>query len=150
MPVRAVLDELLRIGVAKRLENGDIELLSAGAIVPDADDRSAALNVLAQDASDFIASCSHNILATNEKKYYQRATWTDNIPIEKLEIAKTIARKRGLELADEFTNEFSKLDRDITPTSTGTGRARAVFGVYYYEEITDDGTKPESITTDKR
>ena len=156
MPARAVLDELLRVGAATRLDNGEIELVTPGVLVPDEKDSETALNVFGEQTSDFIASCTHNILAKNEEKFYQRATWFDNIPIERLETAKAIARRRGEAIAAEFTDEFSKLDRDVTPSIQETGRARAVFGFYYYEEITDAGSrlesnpKPKTIETTKR
>ena len=83
-------------------------------------------------------------MAKNEEKFYQRATWFDNIPIERLETAKAMARRRGEAIAAEFTDEFSKLDRDVTPNIEETGRARAVVGFYYYEEITETGSRLES------
>lgn len=141
MPVRAVLDELLRVGVARRMESGDIELLSGGPVVIDAKDRQALLAVFGHDTADFIGAISHNVTTSNEKKFYQRTAWSDNLPIEMLVTTKEIARQRGQILMDDLTSELSKLDRDITPTVGGTGRARAVFGVYYYEEITEHGTQ---------
>ena len=144
MPARAVLDELLRVGVARKLENGDVELLSTGAVVPGAENRQALLTLFGQDTSDFIGSISHNVLASDEKKLFQRAAWSDNIPVELLLSTKALARKRGQAIVDELTDELSKFDRDITPTVEGTGRARAVFGVYYYEETTEPGAKVES------
>ena len=150
MPVRAVLDELLRVGVARRLENGEVELLSSGAVVPellssgavvpDAENRQALLTLFGEDTTDFIGSISHNVFASNENKYFQRKAWSDNIPVELLASARGLARQRGQAIVDELTAELSEFDRDITPSVEGTGRARAVFGVYYYEEITDGGT----------
>ncbi len=141
MPVRAVLDELLRVGVVRRLENGEVELLSSGAVIPDAENRQALLALFGVDTSDFIASFSHNVFATNENKFFQRKAWYDNIPIELLVSARGLARQRGQAIVDELTAELSKFDRDITPSVEGTGRARAVFGVYYHEEITDLGSE---------
>ena len=149
MPVRAVLDELLRVGVAQRLENGDVALLSSGAVVPGAENREALLTLFGHDTTDFIEAISHNVLASNDKKFFQRKAWSDNLPVELLVKANGIARQRGQAIVDELTEELSKLDRDITPAVEGTGRARAVFGVYYYEEITESGTEDKTKTVGK-
>jgi Family of unknown function (DUF6502) len=141
MPVRAVLDELLRVGVVRRLENDEIELLSSGAVVPAAENREALLTLFGEDTSDFIESISHNVLASDENKFFQRKAWYDNIPVQLLAGTKAIARQRGQAIVDELTEELSKFDRDYTPSLQGTGRARAVFGVYYYEEVTDAGAE---------
>lgn len=139
MPVRAVLDELVRVGVVRRLENGQVELLSSGAIVPTSENKQELLNVFGQHATDFLGSITHNVMASDEKRLFQRVAWYDNIPIQRLEDAKAFSRNRGQAIVDELTEELSKFDRDITPNIEGSGRARAVFGVYYYEEITESG-----------
>ena len=141
MPARAVLDELLRVGAVQKLENGNIELLAKGTIVPGAANRQALLANFGQDAADFIGSFSHNALASPENKLFQRTAWSDNLPVETLDTLKTLANQKGQSVVDEFVNQFSNFDRDITPGVEGSGRARAVFGVYYYEEITDSGTE---------
>ncbi len=141
MPARAVLDELLRVGVVRKTETGDVELLSSGALVPGTEDRPALLTLFGEDTTDFISTYSHNILASDENKFFQRKAWSDNIPIELLIPTKALARRRGQALVDEMTEELSKFDRDITPSIQGTGKARVIFGVYYYEEVTDVGTE---------
>ena len=136
MPVRAVLDELLRVGVARRLENGEVELISRGTVVPDAENRLTLLANFGQDAADFIASFSHNVLASSEHKFFQRKAWFDNIPIEALAVSRELAKQHGQAALENFADQLSRFDRDVTPNSEGTGRARAVLGIYYFEETT--------------
>lgn len=150
MPVRAVLDELLRVGVVRKTETEDVELLSSGAVVPGAENRQTLLTLFGEDITDFISTYSHNIFASDENKYFQRKAWSDNIPIELLASTKMLARQRGQKVVDELTGDLSQFDRDITPSVKGTGKARAVFGVYYYEEIVDDGKAPTNISARKR
>jgi Family of unknown function (DUF6502) len=140
MPVRAVLDELLRVGVVRRLENGEIELLSKGTIVPDAENRQLLLANFGGDASDFIASFAHNVLEPAGHKLFQRKAWFDNIPIEALAISQDLATQYGQAALENFADQLSRFDRDVTPNSEGTGRARAVLGIYYYEEISEAGS----------
>lgn len=141
MPARAVLDELLRVGVVRKTENGTVELLSSKAIVPGAENRQALLTLLGQDTTDFLSTCTHNVLASDENKFFQQKSWTDNIPIELLKSTQMLARQRGQIIIDDFREELSKFDRDNNPSVKGTGRARAVFGVYYYEEVTEAGVE---------
>jgi Family of unknown function (DUF6502) len=148
MPVRAVLDELLRVGVVKKLENGNIELVSTGAVVPDAENRTALLTLFGEDTTDFITTIAHNVTATSEDRLYQRKAWSDNVPVELLPAIKTLARDKGQLIVDELTRTFSDYDRDISPSIKGTGRARVVFGVYYCEEVIEASTT-SSISTEK-
>jgi Family of unknown function (DUF6502) len=144
MPVRAVLDELLRVGVVKKLENGEIELVSKGTIVPDAENRQVLLANFGVDAADFIASFSHNVLASAEKKFFQRKAWSDNIGVEALPISREFARTHGQSALESFASQLAPFDQDVTPNTEATGRARVVLGVYYYEEILETGTLVEA------
>jgi len=139
MPVRAVLDELLRVGVVRKIENDEVMLVSESTLVPDSDDRQGVITLFGENSTDFLSTISHNVLAADEDKLLQRRAWSDNLPIESLEILKAMAREKGQEVIKEFISQYSKHDRDITPSIGGTGRAKAVFGVYYYEEVIEPG-----------
>jgi Family of unknown function (DUF6502) len=144
MPVRAVLDELIRVGVVRKLDTGEVELVSKGQIVADAENRQALLTLFGTDSEDFISTIAHNVMAPDERKFLQRRAWSDNLPVEQLDTLKATARLRGQAVIDDFVTQFSNVDRDITPTVQGTGRARAVFGVYYYEEISEVASEAQS------
>ena len=150
MPVRAVLDELLRVGVVRKLENGEIELIASGTVVPDSENRQILLANFGQDASDFIASFSHNVLMPSEHKLYQRRAWSDNIPVEALAVMRGLAKQHGQAALENFADQLSRFDRDVTPNSVGTGKARAVLGVYYYEETIEPGNERASTQAAKR
>jgi Family of unknown function (DUF6502) len=150
MPVRAVLDELLRVGVVRKLDNDEIELVSKGTIVPDAENRQVLLANFGGDASDFIASFSHNVLASAEHKFFQRKAWFDNIPIEALIVSRELAEQYGQVALENFADQLSRFDRDVTPNSEGTGRARAVLGIYYYEEVDKSETDADANPKKRR
>jgi Family of unknown function (DUF6502) len=150
MPVRAVLDELLRVGVVTKLENGDVELVSTGTVVPDAENREALLTVFGEDTADFITTISNNVVANPVDRLFQRRAWSDNVPVEALAVLRELSRQHGQVALENFADQLSRFDRDVTPNSKGTGRARAVLGVYYYEEILDAGTKVRDNTSGKR
>ena len=150
MPARAILDELLRVGLVRKHENGEVELLSDRTVVADAENRQAILTQFGENSTDFLATISHNVLASDEHKFLQRRAWSDNLPIEALDVMKAAAKQKGQTIVDDFIAQFSNFDRDITPGVEGTGRARAVFGVYYYEEITDAGIDSGSNSAKKQ
>jgi hypothetical protein len=139
MPVRAVLDELMRVGVVRKLDNGDIELLSDGTVVPDAENRQALLTLFGEDSAHFLETISNNVTESPERKLFQRKAWFDNIPIEALVISRDLAKQHGQAALEKFADQLSRFDRDVTPNSEGSGRARAVLGIYYYEEIIEQG-----------
>lgn len=139
MPARAVLDELVRVGVVRKLDSGEIALVSSGTVIPNAKDRQALLTLFGEDAADFIATIASNVVAPPERKFYQRKAWSDNIPVEALPVMRERSRLHGQAALESFAEQLSRFDRDVTPNSEGTGRARAVLGVYYYEETIDEG-----------
>lgn len=150
MPVRAVLDELMRVGVVRKMDSGAVELIARGTVVPDAKNRQVLLTLFGEDSADFISTTSHNVLASPENKLFQRKAWSDNLPIEALGAVKMHVEQQGQSMVDDFVRQFSNFDRDITPNSAGTGRARAVFGVYYYEEITEHGNDSGASREERR
>jgi hypothetical protein len=151
MPTRAVLDELLRVGVVRKLGRDEIELVSNdGVLVPGAENRNALLTGFGEDTSDFMSTISNNILNGDKHTFLQQRAWSDNLPVEKLDVIKAISSKRGQEIIAEFVEQFSKLDRDITPNVGGSGRARALFGVYYYQEVIDAESESKKSSARKR
>ena len=150
MPVRAVLDELLRVGVVRRLENGEIEITTDDStIVPNAEDKQALLTLFGEDTCDFIATISNNVIAPPERKLLQLKTWSDNIPVEAMNVARELASKHGQVALENFGNQLAPFDRDITPNTQGSGRARVVLGVYYYHEIIEAGNVTENENLEK-
>ncbi|MEQ1518471.1 MAG: DUF6502 family protein, partial [Usitatibacteraceae bacterium] len=139
MPVRAVLDELMRVGVVRKLENGDIELISSGTVVPDAENRQALLTLFGEDGADFMGAISNNVMVAPAHRLFQRKAWSDNIPVEALSVMRDRAKQHGQVALENFADQLGRFDRDVTPNSAGTGRARAILGVYYYEEIIAPG-----------
>ena len=132
MPVRAVLDELLRLGAIRRTADGEVELLHRHYLPPQGETRK--LVYLGHDTSDLISTIAHNLNATPDQTFLQRKVYYDNIPVEHLAQIRQAARAHGEPMLDALASEFSRHDRDINPAVEGTQRMRAVVGIYYYEE----------------
>ena len=137
MPLRAVIDELLRIGAIRmREDTGEVELLNRHYVPPQGEKRK--LVYLGDDVADLIATIGHNLDAKPSETMFQRKVFYDNVPREHLESVRTLARRRGEAAVDTLVRDLAAHDRDANPKVDGTGRYRAVVGVYYYEEPFED------------
>jgi len=132
IPVRAMLDELLRVGAVKQLKDGRICLLSRG-YIPQKDPVEK-LHVLGTDTADLIATIDHNVHQSPSKARFQRKVMYDNVPVEAAKEFQILAAAQGQELLEALDRWLSHRDRDVNPASKGTGRVRVGLGVYQFEE----------------
>jgi hypothetical protein len=132
MPVRAVLDELLRVRAVERLEDGRIRLL-ARSYVP-ATGEVEKLGILGTDVADLIATIDWNLRAPPADAYFQRKVQYDNLPSEVMPELRTLTRERAQAFIEQLDRWMAARDRDVNPTVQGTGRKRAMMGIYYFEE----------------
>jgi Family of unknown function (DUF6502) len=138
--VRSILDELLRVGAVEKTGDGRVRLL-VRAYIPRMDG-SGILNVLGSDVRDLISTIDHNIVVSQTEtgeKFFQRRLAYDHLPVEVLPRLRRKTRKKGQKLLEEMNLWLSKRDRDVNPEAGGTGRKRAGFGIYYFEEDFEDG-----------
>jgi hypothetical protein len=132
IPVRAILDELLRVGAVKQLKDGRICLLSRGYIPQKGPVEK--LQVLGTDTADLIATIEYNLYQKPTKPRFQRKVMYDNVPTEAAREFRTLAAAQGQELLEAIDRWLSHRDRDVNPASKGTGRVRVGLGVYHFEE----------------
>lgn len=132
MPVRAVLDELLRVGVVKQLKDGRICLVSRGYIPQKGSVEK--LQVLGADTADLISTIDHNIYLKPTKPRFQRKVMYDNVPREAAKEFRTVVAAEGQEFLEKLDRWLAHHDRDVNPVSKGTGRARVGLGVFQFEE----------------
>jgi hypothetical protein len=132
MPVRAILDELLRVRAVELLDDGRIRLL-ARSYVPGAGEVEK-LGILGTDVADLIATIDWNLRTPVDETYFQRKVQYDNLPAEVMPELHVLARQRAQALIEQLDLWMAAHDRDVTPTVQGTGRKRAMLGIYYFEE----------------
>jgi len=132
IPDRAILDELIRVGAVEQEADGKIHLLSR-AYVPRHGEADM-LALLGADVTDFIRTIDHNLQHPDSDSRLQLKVSYDNLPEEAIVEFQSLAGKRGRDLLEEFNTWLAARDRDANPNSEGTGRVRAGFGVYYFEE----------------
>jgi hypothetical protein len=131
MPPRAMLDELERVGAVKSTRDGRLRLMTR-AFIPRSDEDEG-LGVLESDAADLIASIDHNLTSPPEDAFIQRRVAYDNLVEESLPALRKRAANRGQALLEDFDRRMALGDRDANPRVKGSGRHRAVVGIYYYE-----------------
>lgn len=132
VPPRAILDELLQVGVAERLGNGDIKLLDRAYIPTKGEAEKLAL--LGRDVAGLIATMDKNIHGVSPTPIFQRKVFYDNLSEEAAAEFHKLLLSKGQPLLEKFDRWMAKHDRDINPKAGGSGRKAVGVGLYYFEE----------------
>jgi len=142
IPFRAVLDELLRVGVVERLDDDRVRLKSR-AYVPESGDADK-LNILGTDVADLVDTIDHNLQHGGADPFFQRKVMYDNVPVEALQEFRRLSGAEAQALLERFDKWLSQRDRDSHPGTRGTGRMRTGIGIYYFEENMASQTPKDS------
>ncbi|MGD8569748.1 MAG: DUF6502 family protein [Gammaproteobacteria bacterium] len=132
VPPRAILDELLQVGVVDKTPEGNIRLLARAYIPKHGEAEKLAL--LGRDVAGLITTMDQNIHGVNDKPFFQRKVFYDNLPQEALPKLQALLADRGQQLLEFLDQWMAEHDRDVNPEVKGTGRKAAGIGVYYFEE----------------
>ncbi|HYD47859.1 MAG TPA: DUF6502 family protein [Terriglobales bacterium] len=131
IPVRSVLDELLRIGVVQRREDGSLVLCREGNLP--ADDVETKLALLGSEPAELFRSIVHNI-EQPAAAWLQRKIAYDNIGSDALPQLQQEIRRLGEEYLRRLNALLASYDRDRNAEAPGGARARVAVGIYYFEE----------------
>jgi len=134
IPARTILEELKEAEVIKILNNGDVQLVKR-AYIPSSVE-SEKLGILGRDVAGLISSIGHNIYQKEERPYFQRKVFYDNLPREFIPELKAFVEEKAQSLMEEMDHKMSANDRDTNPAVKGTGKKAVGIGVYYFEEET--------------
>ena len=132
VPVRATLDELMRVDAVKRLEDGRVCLLTRTYVPAHSD--ADKLHILGTDAAHLISTIDHNLKSDPIGPFFQRKVAYDNLTDEVLLEFRKHSAKKAQSLLENLDRWLAQRDRDVTPTVKGTGRNQAGIGIYYFEE----------------
>lgn len=141
MPVRAVLDELLRVSAVSQSEDGRVRL-RLRAYVPSAAETDV-LEILGTDVAALTTTIDHNMASPPDSAWFQRKVLYDNLPEEALPLLRALASEEGQGLLESLNAQMRVQDRDCNPDVRGSGRRTAMVGVYYYECETPDDPEGE-------
>jgi hypothetical protein len=131
IPVRSVLDELLRVGVVALLPDGDVELRRE-AHIP-SEDAAAKLTFLATDPAEVFRTIMHNIEHPDAPRLQRKVVY-DNVGADALPEIRAAALRTGEQFIRRANALLAAHDRDRNPRAAGGQRTRVVLGTYYYEE----------------
>ncbi len=137
VPWRAVLDELLRMGLAEKGDN-EVRLLTEG-FVPHAN-LEEQFRIMGRASRDLLSTMEHNLSYPPSEARIQRTVAYGDIPQEAMDLV----RSRSKEEAEDFlyrTNRWLSNastdceDGSVPKTSNTEGkRFRAGIGIYYFED----------------
>lgn len=131
VPPRAVLDELLRVGVVEQEESGRIRLLDRAYIPATGEDEK--IGILGTDVAALIETMDHNLRAGPGAAFFQRKTLYDNLPAEAVERLRGEIASRAESFLEQTDRRLAENDRDVNPSVGGTGRRKAGLGIYWIE-----------------
>jgi len=135
----AVLYELTRVGAVERLQDGRVRLVSH-AYIPQVSDPDM-LRIFGSDVSDLVSTIDHNLNPdTSQQPRFQRKVVFDNLPDSVLPEFHELSAKQAQSLLEMWAHWLARHDRDVNPSVEGSGRNRAGVGIYYFEELNEDGT----------
>jgi hypothetical protein len=131
MPVRAMLDELIRVGAVVQHGDGRLELITR-AYVPQ---RSAVdkIGILGTDVASLVDTIDHNLQHGETDPRFQRKVMYNSIPVDALEAFRKLSTAHSQSLLEKLDRWLAQHDTDIDPASTEP-RARVGLGIYYFED----------------
>lgn len=130
VPVRALLDELLRIGAVER--EGECVRLAVQAYVPLVD-TAQTVRIFSTAATDLLRTMDHNIAGEPPGLFLQRTVSYNNIPEELLNRIRERSRAEGEAFLLQVNEWLAQCDREENKDLVGSGRVRAGIGIYYLE-----------------
>lgn len=141
VPVRAVLDELIRVGTVERLGWGEIGLCKP-AYIPAAGEEEK-IGIMGVDVGDLISTIDYNMKMKGQDSRFHLKVDYDNVPGESLGRFRSLSSQKALKLLKELDKELSAVDRDVNPAVEGEGRFRAGISIHYFEEDLQEGGREE-------
>jgi len=131
VPVRAVLDELLRAGAVRQREDGSVELANRG-YVPQRS-RDDKLGMLGTDVSDLIATIEHNLEHGATDPRFQRKVMYHAIPLALLPAFRKLSTNQSQALLERLDRWLQAHQADSSAAETAPS-ARIGVGIYHFEE----------------
>ncbi len=132
MPVRAVLDELLRVGAVTRLADGRLQLVQRAFVPQVAADK---IEHLGSDVPDLLRTIAHNIEHGDTDPRFQRRVMYHDMPPGLIDEFRKVSATQAMAL-------LVKLDRWLAARSaaaevepkTNEPLVRLGMGIHYFEE----------------
>lgn len=136
MHPRAILDELVRAGVAQiDPSNGQIRLVRMAYVSDIPEDK---LAFLGQNIGDHLQSGIHNL--EQSPTFLERALYFDALPSESVDAIRPELERMGGDLLAQAHEMVSRAE-GASATALKSDQRRVRFGVYYYEDSVKEAAK---------
>ncbi|MES2991574.1 MAG: DUF6502 family protein [Pseudomonadota bacterium] len=143
MPARAILDELLRVGAVRRLDDGRIEPVARGYLpVGSSIDK---LQILGTDVADLIETIDHNLTDGASDPRFQRKVMYLRIRASDLPAFRRLSTAKAQALLEQLDRWLAEHDVDAPDENTDLPHARVGLGIYYFEDRLDAEPTPPAV-----
>ena len=141
MPVRAVLDELLRVGAVRRLGDQRLELVTR-AYVPQTGETEK-LGILGTDVAALIGTIDHNLLLGQDDPRFQRKVMYRNYPSALVPAFRKLSAAQSQALLEKLDRWLAEQAQAAPVSGSGSpsdatqapaALVRLGVGIYYFEE----------------
>ena len=132
MPVRAVLDELLRVGAVQHLADGRIELRTRAYVPAQGDDEK--LHILGNDVADLVATIDHNLQHAGSDARFQRKVMYRGIAPQALPAFRKLSAAQAQALLERLDRWLAAQLESQPHADPGSAHARVGLGIYYFEQ----------------
>lgn len=126
---RVVLDEWLRLGIAK-VDDQDRVILVTDAFVPShgLDEK---LFYLGKNVHDHLGACEHNLVRTDAPPLLERSVYFDHLSRESAEALAAHSRQLASQAIQAFAQKAMELQEKDSRESNAT--YRVTYGLYYFQ-----------------
>jgi hypothetical protein len=138
VPVRAVLDELVRVGAVRRDDDGRIRMVER-AYVP-RKSTAEKLRILGADVADLIETIDHNLQHGAADPRFQRKVMYHSMPADALPEFRRVSATQSQALLEKFDRWLAAHDLGNPPDQPDLPRARVGVGIYYFEQPIESTT----------
>lgn len=142
---RVVLDEWLRLGIA-RVDEEDRVHLSVEAFVPPKDSEEI-LHFFGRNSHDHIAAAVHNVLGQGDP-LFERAAAYDQLTPDSVAQLRRVAGEKGMDALRDVNRRAMKLQRRDAGKADATHRMS--FGAYFFTENEAPRTQPQAAARRKK
>jgi hypothetical protein len=132
MPMRAILDELVRVGAVDQRDDGRLQLAARG-FVPRHSEIDK-LGILGRDVADLISTIDHNLQHGETDPRFQRKVMYSAIPRSALPAFRKLSGRQAQSLLERLDRWLAEHDPEQLPEDAAATHARVGVGIYYIEE----------------
>jgi len=137
VPVRAVLDELQRVGAVQTLSDGRVALRQRGFVPQESVVQK--LGILGTDVGELIETITHNIEHGATDARYQRKVMHVGIPVDALPAFREMSARQSQALLEGLDAWLTEHDIEHLPDSglPPGDTARVGVGIHYFEQLSN-------------